>query len=80
MSLKPNHTEFQNEIRQRGIQHLVHFTPTINLLSIFEQERLLSRAWFEKLGIEQTDIFDYIEFTDEIRFDDLLVEADMEIG
>lgn len=68
--LKPNYIEFQKEIASRGIEHLIHFTPTINLLSIFEQGKLLSRALLEQFDIDQTDIFDYIEFTDDIRFDD----------
>lgn len=70
MNLKPNHTEFQKEIEKKGIEHLIHFTPTINLLSIFEQGKLLSRALLEEFDIDQTDIFDYTEFTDDIRFDD----------
>lgn len=70
MDFKPNYLEFQNEIAQRDIEHLIHFTPAINLLSIFEQEKLLSRALLERFDIDQTDIFDYVEFTDEIRFDD----------
>lgn len=70
MNLKENYIDFQNEITSRGIEHLIHFTPTINLLSIFEQNKLLSRDLLEKFDIEQTDIFDYIEFTDDIRFDD----------
>lgn len=70
MNLKPDYTEFQKEIADRGIEHLIHFTPTINLLSIFEQGKLLSRALLEQFDIGQTDIFDYIEFTDDIRFDD----------
>lgn len=70
MNLKPNHIEFQKEIEERGIEHLIHFTPTINLLSIFEQGKLLSRTLLEQFDIDQTDIFDYIEFTDDIRFDD----------
>lgn len=70
MKFKPNYIEFQREITDRGIEHLIHFTPTINLLSIFEQGKLLSRALLEQSDIDQTDIFDYIEFTDEIRFDD----------
>jgi hypothetical protein len=70
MILKQNNTDFQKEISERGIEHLIHFTPTINLLSIFEQGKLLSRALLEKFDIEQTDIFDYVEFTDDIRFDD----------
>ena len=71
MEEKQNHIEFKKEISDRGIEHLIHFTPTINLLSIFEQGRLLSRALLEKFDIDQTDIFDYIEFTDDIRFDDI---------
>jgi hypothetical protein len=67
---KQNHIEFKKEILDRGIEYLIHFTPTINLLSIFEQGKLLSRALLEQFDIEQTDIFDYIEFTDDIRFDD----------
>jgi len=70
MNLKPNHIEFQKEITEREIEYLIHFTPTINLLSIFEQGRLLSRELLEKFDIDQTDIFDYVEFTDDIRFDD----------
>ena len=70
MSIKPNYTEFIEEIEERGIENLIHFTPTINLLSIFEQGKLLSRALLEQFDIEQTDIFDYVEFTDDIRFDD----------
>lgn len=70
MSLKPDYPEFQEEINNRGIETLIHFTPTINLLSIFEQGKLLSRALLEQFDIDQTDIFDYVEFTDDIRFDD----------
>ena len=70
MKLKSDYLEFQKEIASREIEHLIHFTPTINLLSIFEQGKLLSRALLEQFDIDQTDIFDYIEFTDEIRFDD----------
>lgn len=70
MDLKPDYIQFQKEIEDRGIKHLIHFTPAINLLSIFEQGKILSRALLEKFDIEQTDIFDYVEFTDEIRFDD----------
>jgi hypothetical protein len=70
MEQKVDYQEFLKEISGREIEHLVHFTPTINLLSIFEQEKILSRALLEQFDIEQTDIFDYIEFTDNIRFDD----------
>ncbi len=70
MQFKTDYIEFQKEIGRREIEHLIHFTPTINLLSIFEQGKLLSRALLEKFDIEQTDIFDYVEFTDNVRYDD----------
>jgi hypothetical protein len=65
-----NHLGLKEEVNKRRIECLIHFTPTINLLSIFEQGKLLSRAKLENLDIDQTYIFDYVEFTDEIRFDD----------
>ena len=68
--MKSNITEFEKEITDRGIEYLVHFTPTINLLSIYEQGKILSRSILEQLDINQTDIFDYVKFTDDIRFDD----------
>lgn len=70
MEKKKDYREFQREIERRGIEHLIHFTPTINLFSIFEQEKLLSRAILEKFDIRQTDIFDFVEFTDKVRYDD----------
>jgi len=70
MKYKLNHSEFENELVERDIKYLIHFTPTINLMSIFEQGKILSRALLEKFDIDQTDIFDYIQFTDDIRFDD----------
>lgn len=66
---KQNHIEFKKEISDRGIENLIHFTPTINLLSIFEQGKLLSRALLEKNDIDDT-LLDFIEFLDNIRFDD----------
>lgn len=69
MELKNNQTEFKNEISKREIEYLVHFTPTINLLSIFELQRLLSRALLEKNNIDDT-LLDFIEFMDSIRYDD----------
>src|SRR5882672_3014270 len=69
MDEKPNHIEFKKEISNRGIKHLIHFTPTINLLSIFEQGKLLSRALLEKNDIDDT-LLDFIEFLDSIRYDD----------
>ena len=70
MELKQNYKEFEQELINRGIDYLVHFTPTINLISIFEQGKILSRALLEQFDVFQTDIFDYVEFTDDVRFDD----------
>lgn len=70
MSLKPNYKEFQNEITKRGIECLIHFTPTINLFSILENNKLMSRTKLENLDIEQFDILDYVQFTDDVRYDD----------
>jgi hypothetical protein len=67
--LKQNYLEFQKEIAERRIEYLVHFTPTINLLSIFEQGKLLSRAMLEKNEIDDT-LLDFVEFLDGIRYDD----------
>ena len=60
---------FQKEIYERGIEYLVHFTPTINLFSILENQELMSRAKLESLDIEQFDILDYVRFTDDFRYD-----------
>lgn len=70
MSLKYNYTEFQKEIDNRNIDHLIHFTPTRNLYSILENRELMSRAKLENLDIEQFDILDYVQFTDDVRYDD----------
>lgn len=70
MSVKPNYIEFKNEISNRSIEYLIHFTPTINLFSILENQELMSRAKLESLDIEQFDILDYVQFTDNERYDD----------
>lgn len=70
MDLKKDYIEFQSEIITRGIEYLIHFTPTINLYSILEQGKLMSRSVLENLDIEQFDILDYVQFTDNVRYDD----------
>lgn len=70
MDLKKDYTEFQSEISRRGIESLIHFTPTINLYSILEQGKLMSRRVLENLDIDQFDILDYVQFTDNVRYDD----------
>ena len=68
--LKPNYIEFQNEIKKKEIKYLIHFTPTRNLYSILENEKVMSRTKLENLDIEQFDILDYVKFTDDVRYDD----------
>ncbi|NEV94193.1 DUF4433 domain-containing protein [Psychroflexus sp. YR1-1] len=70
MNLKSNYKDFQNEISKRGIEYLVHFTPTRNLFSILDNNKLMSRAKLENLDIKQFDILDYVQFTDGVRYDD----------
>lgn len=60
MELKTDYIEFQSEISRRGIEYLIHFTPTINLYSILEQGKLMSRRALENLDFEQFDVLDYI--------------------
>jgi hypothetical protein len=62
--------ELKKEVNLRRIDHLIHFTPTINLYSILENGELMSRAKLECLDIEHFDILDYVQFTDDIRYDD----------
>ena len=69
MKFKENYLEFESEIKNREIEFLIHFTPTINLYSILEYGGLMSRAKLESLDIEQFDLLDYAQFTDDIRYD-----------
>jgi len=68
--MKENNQKYIEEIENRNIEFLIHFTPTINLYSILEHGELMSRAKLESLDIEQFDILDYVQFTDQKRFDD----------
>lgn len=70
MPLKNNYHNFIEEIEERGIEYLIHFTPTLNLYSILEQKQLMSRSILESLNIDQYDILDYVHFTDNVRHDD----------
>lgn len=70
MELKLDYIEFQREIVNRKIRYLIHFTPTINLYSILEHGKIMSRKVLENLDIEQFDILDYVQFTDNVRYDD----------
>lgn len=67
---KTDSGKFKQEILLRGITRLIHFTPTINLLGVYESGFLYSRQELEDLDINATDILDYIQFNDQIRYDD----------
>ena len=71
MELKPDQSCFTREIEKRKISRLVHFTPVINLFSIFEQGALLSRETLNRLNVDRPDLFlnHYVEFNDQIRLD-----------
>lgn len=68
--MKDNFQLFIEEISKRKIEFLIHFTPTINLYSILEHGSLMSRSKLENLDIDQFDIMDYVQFTDQRRYDD----------
>ncbi len=71
MNFKQNKIEFEREIKKRGIDYLIHFTPTINLYGMLEHGKIMSRAKLESLGLnEWEDILDYAQLTDEFRMDD----------
>ena len=71
MKFKQNKIEFEREIKKRGIDYLIHFTPTINLYGMLEHGKIMSRAKLESLGLnEWEDILDYAQLTDELRMDD----------
>lgn len=70
MNYKVNYFLFQKEIIKRKIEYLIHFTPTINLYSILENKKIMSRYKLENLNVRQFDILDYIKFPDKIRYDD----------
>jgi hypothetical protein len=70
LQLKNTPELYRQFIQERQIDCLIHFTPTKNLYSILEHNKLMSRAQLESLDIEQFDILDYVQFTDEVRYDD----------
>lgn len=69
MRCKADRELFLEEIRNKAINSLVHFTSTINLMSIYEQGHILSRDELKGLGIDNPELDDYVEFNDSIRLD-----------
>ena len=69
--LKHNHKGFVQEIKQRNINSLVHFTPTRNLMGMFELGKIINRSELERIGQDHIDyLLDYTQMTDEYRYDD----------
>lgn len=73
LSYKPDRAAFEAEVKRRGITRVVHFTPTINLISIYEQKALLSREQLKRLTVEYPDLHlaDYVEVNDQLRLDNM---------
>ncbi len=69
MRCKSDQELFVAEIKDRGINSLVHFTSTINLMSMFEQGHILSCEELKRLGIDNPELDDYVEFNDSMRLD-----------
>ncbi len=81
MEIKPNYIEFKKEIEHRNIEYLVHFTPTINLLSIYEQGYLYSRKKLKEIGEFNPDmaIEDYVDYMDPLRLDKIIDHINLSI-
>lgn len=65
---KRDYKQFVAEIKKRNITCLVHFTETINLLSIVKEGHLLSRYRINEIDTESKD---FIVQNDQIRLDTL---------
>lgn len=69
--LKPDYQLFEQAVQQRGITRLIHFTPMLNLISIAQQQALLSVSELEKFNSEHWELYlkDYIQSNDNLRLD-----------
>jgi hypothetical protein len=68
--MKTDYKDFQQEILIRGIECLIHFTPTTNLHGILKHGKIMSRRILEDLITSACDISNQIRFTDKVRYDD----------
>jgi hypothetical protein len=66
---KVDRNKFVSEIQRRNIDCLIHFTPTINLMSMCEQGHILSRQELKRIGVANPELEEYVEFNDSIRLD-----------
>ena len=71
IGLKTDANIFSNEIQRRGIQSLIHFTPALNLTSIFECGAIISRHQLQLLKHTKPELYlgDYVETNDLVRLD-----------
>ncbi len=65
---KESHLILQ-EISNRNIDSLIHFTPTINLLGMYECGAIIPRGRLTKLPEYNIEMEDYVEFSDNFRYD-----------
>jgi len=81
MDVKSNYRRFEDEINKRGIDSLIHFTPTINLLSIYERGYIYSRQKLKEINEFNPElaIEDYVDYMDAIRLDKLTDYINMSI-
>jgi hypothetical protein len=70
-NLKTDADVFAAEIQRRGIQALIHFTPALNLTSIFECGAIISRHQLQLLKDTKPELYlgDYVETNDSVRLD-----------
>ena len=67
--MKKDAESIQKEITKRKIDCLVHFTPTINLLGIYECGAIIPRNELTNCAVFNIEMADYVQFPDKYRFD-----------
>ena len=79
--MKPDAALILAEAKRRGVTRLVHFTPSINLLSIVQAGFVLSRTQLKKMSVEVPDLHldDFIETNDAKRLDQKLDHINLSI-
>ena len=68
---KPDWRQFDADVTRRQITRLVHFSPIGNLISIFEQQAILSRDELRTLSVDAPELHldDFLEINDPLRLD-----------
>lgn len=71
MKMIDHDKNIRKEVNKRGINSLIHFTPTVNLMGITEMGKIMSRKELEETGLDDPNyILDYTQMTDQVRYDD----------